>query len=577
MASRRRDFQSILDVNVSSGRRRCPHHTLPYNPPVIVKEKDPRVTSPIPITTSTAQKQVTFVIEQYSRYPNLDPSATIIHRPIVINANHRCSLHDHPEVEKSRVSEAAKGSNQRIRSVHDPSEDDHRNALDVRERPCRKCPLHQHVAERNQASGIMEGNAQQIIPFDEPSNNTRHKGLDAVNRGHNCCVHDPAGFENSRTEESAQQTRPVDEIPENNPGRVSNATKVHHECRIHCPDITEDSSDTENPSPRLAEENPQVIDAHPNPTPNKQTHAVGTPEGTRRHTLAELPIIEQSQIPRIIEGKADARATPSFTNKIVLQIDGTRIFQTTNPSITLYQLSHPITWKSDDAFEGVTLSTMAQIPYIPSIFAGPHRICDIQILDKVYNYHDAYPEATIQSPPWGLKPSFLKFFYKERGRMMGVCETEEMREKHTRHNRHRPPSLLLAAGVFETENAVEQPKLDYPHGEYRVQWLQCRQERVMAVEMCDLVEGENRRLKRRYRIAWNRTKIPFKEDVDLLVASWCTRVWMEEVYMRVMRISRKEFIEGRARKSFRFRKSISVFSKWEEVGAPVSAFDEVVC
>lgn len=254
---------------------------------------------------------------------------------------------------------------------------------------------------------------------------------------------------------------------------------------------------------------------------------------------------KQSTQNRDVSGQPEATAraphvtfAPTASNRIVLEIDGTRIYQTVLPSLTLYQLSHPIDWKSGgyETMEGLTLNRVAQLPYIESgmVFDRGHRICDIGVIhdEAAYDPIDVYPQALIRSPPWGLHVPLLKFFYESSAKVMGVCEE---RDPCVQKDKHRNvPALVMAAGVLEAERPESDSEYSYSHGDYKVQWLQCRGDCASALESCELVDQRNGRLKRRYRLSWNASDIRGKKDVDLLVASWCTRVWLEEVFMKVM-------------------------------------------
>lgn len=208
-------------------------------------------------------------------------------------------------------------------------------------------------------------------------------------------------------------------------------------------------------------------------------------------------------------------------------------------------------------FDGLTLTAMTQLPYIPAR-NGPRRICDIEFLDKVFDHDDPYPQALIRSPPWGLKSPLLKFYYESRGRVMGVCDVQGSCGVNKRWNHHKP-SLMLAAGIVEKSRAPEMSHLDYPKGVYQVQWLSYWGEHIIALEICDLVQGDNGRLKRRYRMSFNKNKVSAKGDLDLLVASWVTRVWMEEVFMKAIKMSCREYGNRCARKGFRYRKFCPLF------------------
>lgn len=230
------------------------------------------------------------------------------------------------------------------------------------------------------------------------------------------------------------------------------------------------------------------------------------------------------------------RFASTSNKRIMLEIDGTRIYQPSMPSLTLYKLSHPIDWRSgDDMVEGFTLNKMAQLPYLSEIHSDTaHRICDVQVIgdEAAYDPVDIYPQALIRSPPWGLNPPLMKFFYKGDAKVMGICEAVDPcveKDKYT-----HVPSLIMAADVLGMEKKELEPGYDYPNGEYSVRWLQCRGGYTSALEVCGLVLRENGRLKRRYRLSWNANEITKKQDADMLVASWCTRVWMEEVYLKVI-------------------------------------------
>lgn len=518
--SRRRDFQSILDSNVSSGRRKCPRHSLPPQRHLIAKPVLIKPAVGIPVVVRKGPRRCPHHILHRKQYKNKGLA--------VAEPGGRSNGDDGDANRPEEVGEEEQG---------------------------RGCFLDDLPGGGN--SGLSTGKEKRKDPVQSPLV-TGSQAPSIVITSHGCPVHcPPVVVEQDEIKTDGEGDFHHEVSAPDPPKNERRQRSFSLEGSRRRPTLDQSIVEPDHGS-RATEDNPQTTYA--DPPPNEPNRASSINEGHRSHSVPNILDTEQNPLPYIIEANQVDELLPASTNKITLQIDGTRIFQTTNPSVVLYQLSHPITWKSEDAFEGLTLSTMAQLPYIPSVFAGPYRICDIQILDKVYSHQDPYPQALIQSPPWGLKPPLLKFLYKENGRVMGICETNEATEKRKGHdNRNQPPSLLLAAGIFETENAVQRPKLDYPKGEYRVQWLQCQEERVMAVEMCDLVEGENGRLKRRYRLAWNRTKILFKEDVDLLVASWVTRVWMEEIYMKAMRISMKEFDKEQARKRLKTRKLFRPF------------------
>lgn len=261
-------------------------------------------------------------------------------------------------------------------------------------------------------------------------------------------------------------------------------------------------------------------------------------------------LVDNSKAPNASKEAPHIKFSPKLNDKVVFEMNGTRIFRTTSSSSTLYQLSHPITWNTEEheREDSLTLTAMTQLPYIPPRL-GSRRVCDIQFLGPAYDKGDTYPQALIRSPSWGLKPSLMRFYYESQGRVIGVSSDES-----GSNGRHKP-SLIMAGGVVErdeTHRVMEKPKLDYPKGVYKIQWMDVETDKNIAIELCDMVQqGDAGRLTRRYRLSFNSNKVPQKEAVDLLVAIWVTRIWMEEVFMRLIKRSHRQFVKEQAKKKSR--------------------------